>query len=31
MMKSICGVREEKNVTGILEELGWKDDEVYKF
>ena len=31
MMKSICGEREEKTVTGILEELGWKDDEVYKF
>ncbi|GMH61923.1 hypothetical protein TrLO_g9140 [Triparma laevis f. longispina] len=31
MMTSICGDREDSDVTGALKRLGWKKDEVYKF
>ena len=31
MMKVICGVREEKEVKGILADLGYDDSQVFKF
>lgn len=31
MYESLCGPRTEKEVTGVLKELGFSDDQVFKF
>ena len=31
MYEALCGPRDKKEVTGLLKEMGYADEEVYKF